>query len=708
MIKSLIDFVSQRVSENQKNVASVIRLLEEGGTIPFISRYRKEQSGGLDEVSIERIAEAKDAYEIIVKRQQTILKAITKQEKMTPELKEQIISCFDLQGLEDIYLPFKEGRKTRADKAKDLGLEPLARMLMSQRVDSVDRTAQSFVKGDVLDVEMALKGACDIMACWVNERTLAREIVRENFSKYSIITSKLVKGKDAEADTYRNYFEFSERLKNSPSHRFLAMMRGETEGLLKVSIRPDSERLLERLERLFCKGNSHATEYVRKSVHDAYKRLLAPSLESETRQLQKEKADKDAVDVFAENLEQLLLMPPLGPKRILALDPGFASGCKLVCLDEHGAILHNETIYPHPPKNEINQSGKKINQLINAYKIEAVAIGNGTAGRETERFIKKVPFQENVAVYMVNEDGASVYSASSIARKEFPEFDVTVRGAISIGRRLMDPLAELVKIEPKAIGVGQYQHDVNQKYLQERLSRVVEKCVNGVGVNIGTASAELLQYVSGLGPQLAENIVAFRNENGTINSRDLLKKVPRMGAKTFEQCAGFIRIPKATNPLDNSAVHPESYAVVKQMAKKLGCTIPELVGNPNKVKELSLDDFITDTIGLPTLQDICKELEKPGRDPRSGLKVFSFAEHISSIKDLIPEMRLPGVISNVTRFGAFVDIGIKENGLIHISELKDGFVSDPTEVVHLGQQLEVRVLSIDLERKRIQLSLKGL
>jgi uncharacterized protein len=708
MIKSLIDFVSQRVSENQKNVASVIRLLEEGGTIPFISRYRKEQSGGLDEVSIERIAEAKDAYEIIVKRQQTILKAITKQEKMTPELKEQIISCFDLQGLEDIYLPFKEGRKTRADKAKDLGLEPLARMLMSQRVDSVERTAQSFVKGDVLDVEMALKGACDIMASWVNERTLAREIVRENFSKYSIITSKLVKGKDAEADTYRNYFEFSERLKNSPSHRFLAMMRGETEGLLKVSIRPDSERLLERLERLFCKGNSHATEYVRKSVHDAYKRLLAPSLESETRQLQKEKADKDAVDVFAENLEQLLLMPPLGPKRILALDPGFASGCKLVCLDEHGAILHNETIYPHPPKNEINQSGKKINQLINAYKIEAVAIGNGTAGRETERFIKKVPFQENVAVYMVNEDGASVYSASSIARKEFPEFDVTVRGAISIGRRLMDPLAELVKIEPKAIGVGQYQHDVNQKYLQERLSRVVEKCVNGVGVNIGTASAELLQYVSGLGPQLAENIVAFRNENGTINSRDLLKKVPRMGAKTFEQCAGFIRIPKATNPLDNSAVHPESYAVVKQMAKKLGCTIPELVGNPNKVKELSLDDFITDTIGLPTLQDICKELEKPGRDPRSGLKVFSFAEHISSIKDLIPEMRLPGVISNVTRFGAFVDIGIKENGLIHISELKDGFVSDPTEVVHLGQQLEVRVLSIDLERKRIQLSLKGL
>lgn len=708
MIKSLIDFVSQRVSENQKNVASVIRLLEEGGTIPFISRYRKEQSGGLDEVSIERIAEAKDAYEIIVKRQQTILKAITKQEKMTPELKEQIISCFDLQGLEDIYLPFKEGRKTRADKAKDLGLEPLARMLMSQRVDSVERTAQSFVKGDVLDVEMALKGACDIMASWVNERTLAREIVRENFSKHSIITSKLVKGKDAEADTYRNYFEFSERLKNSPSHRFLAMMRGETEGLLKVSIRPDSERLLERLERLFCKGNSHATEYVRKSVHDAYKRLLAPSLESETRQLQKEKADKDAVDVFAENLEQLLLMPPLGPKRILALDPGFASGCKLVCLDEHGAILHNETIYPHPPKNEINQSGKKINQLINAYKIEAVAIGNGTAGRETERFIKKVPFQENVAVYMVNEDGASVYSASSIARKEFPEFDVTVRGAISIGRRLMDPLAELVKIEPKAIGVGQYQHDVNQKYLQERLSRVVEKCVNGVGVNIGTASAELLQYVSGLGPQLAENIVAFRNENGTINSRDLLKKVPRMGAKTFEQCAGFIRIPKATNPLDNSAVHPESYAVVKQMAKKLGCTIPELVGNPNKVKELSLDDFITDTIGLPTLQDICKELEKPGRDPRSGLKVFSFAEHISSIKDLIPEMRLPGVISNVTRFGAFVDIGIKENGLIHISELKDGFVSDPTEVVHLGQQLEVRVLSIDLERKRIQLSLKGL
>lgn len=708
MIKSLIDFVSQRVSENQKNVASVIRLLEEGGTIPFISRYRKEQSGGLDEVSIERIAEAKDAYEIIVKRQQTILKAITKQEKMTPELKEQIISCFDLQGLEDIYLPFKEGRKTRADKAKDLGLEPLARMLMSQRVDSVERTAQSFVKGDVLDVEMALKGACDIMASWVNERTLAREIVRENFSKYSIITSKLVKGKDAEADTYRNYFEFSERLKNSPSHRFLAMMRGETEGLLKVSIRPDSERLLERLERLFCKGNSHATEYVRKSVHDAYKRLLAPSLESETRQLQKEKADKDAVDVFAENLEQLLLMPPLGPKRILALDPGFASGCKLVCLDEHGAILHNETIYPHPPKNEINQSGKKINQLINAYKIEAVAIGNGTAGRETERFIKKVPFQENVAVYMVNEDGASVYSASSIARKEFPEFDVTVRGAISIGRRLMDPLAELVKIEPKAIGVGQYQHDVNQKYLQERLSRVVEKCVNGVGVNIGTASAELLQYVSGLGPQLAENIVAFRNENGTINSRDLLKKVPRMGAKSFEQCAGFIRIPKATNPLDNSAVHPESYAVVKQMAKKLGCTIPELVGNPNKVKELSLDDFITDTIGLPTLQDICKELEKPGRDPRSGLKVFSFAEHISSIKDLIPEMRLPGVISNVTRFGAFVDIGIKENGLIHISELKDGFVSDPTEVVHLGQQLEVRVLSIDLERKRIQLSLKGL
>jgi uncharacterized protein len=708
MIKSLIDFVSQRVSENQKNVASVIRLLEEGGTIPFISRYRKEQSGGLDEVSIERIAEAKDAYEIIVKRQQTILKAITKQEKMTPELKEQIISCFDLQGLEDIYLPFKEGRKTRADKAKDLGLEPLARMLMSQRVDSVERTAQSFVKGDVLDVEMALKGACDIMASWVNERTLAREIVRENFSKYSIITSKLVKGKDAEADTYRNYFEFSERLKNSPSHRFLAMMRGETEGFLKVSIRPDSERLLERLERLFCKGNSHATEYVRKSVHDAYKRLLAPSLESETRQLQKEKADKDAVDVFAENLEQLLLMPPLGPKRILALDPGFASGCKLVCLDEHGAILHNETIYPHPPKNEINQSGKKINQLINAYKIEAVAIGNGTAGRETERFIKKVPFQENVAVYMVNEDGASVYSASSIARKEFPEFDVTVRGAISIGRRLMDPLAELVKIEPKAIGVGQYQHDVNQKYLQERLSRVVEKCVNGVGVNIGTASAELLQYVSGLGPQLAENIVAFRNENGTINSRDLLKNVPRMGAKSFEQCAGFIRIPKATNPLDNSAVHPESYAVVKQMARKLGCTIPELVGNPNKVKELSLDDFITDTIGLPTLQDICKELEKPGRDPRSGLKVFSFAEHISSIKDLIPEMRLPGVISNVTRFGAFVDIGIKENGLIHISELKDGFVSDPTEVVHLGQQLEVRVLSIDLERKRIQLSLKGL
>ncbi len=702
-----ITYIASSKSLEEGQVKAVVRLLEEGASIPFIARYRKEHTGGLDELSIAHIQEELDLFLKLTKRKESIIGTLEKQGTLSPELRQKIEDCFEPNQLEDLYLPYKEKRKTRADKAIAQGLEPLARMLMSQRVDKVVHTAEPFVRGEIQDVEEAIQGACDIMAAWINERVLAREVVREAFKRYAIISSKLVKGKEDEAAVYRNYFDFSERLNYCPSHRFLAMMRGEQEGLLKISIRPDAERTIERLERIFCKGNTAATTCVRKAVNDAYKRLLAPSMETEFRQAFKEKSDKDAVDVFAENLQQLLLMPPLGSKRVLALDPGFASGCKLVCLDEQGALLHNETIYPHPPKNEVNQSSKKIMQLLDAYKIDAVAVGNGTAGRETERFIKKLRFSREVEVYMVNEDGASIYSASAVARQEFPNFDVTVRGAVSIGRRLVDPLAELVKIEPKSLGVGQYQHDVNQKYLQDRLTRVVEHCVNKVGVNVATASPHLLQYVSGLGPQLAENIVQYRKSEGISSRKDLLK-VPRMGAKAFEQCAGFIRVRESSHPLDNSSVHPESYHVVEKMAEKLGMDMAELIANKQAIQSLKLEDFVNDQVGLPTLKDICKELEKPGRDPRSGIKLFEFDSRISSIKDVIPEMRLAGVVSNVTRFGAFVDIGIKENGLIHVSEMKDGFVADPNEVVHLNQHLTVRVVSVDLERKRIQLSLKGI
>lgn len=692
-------------------VENTLKLLQGGATIPFISRYRKEATGGLDEVQIGDIHTRYEKLCELAKRKETVLSTIEEQGKLTDTLRERISNCWDATELEDIYLPFKPKRKTRAEAARQKGLEPLAMLLLMQRENNLSARVRQFVKGDVKDEENALKGARDIIAEQVNEDERARNLIRNQFSRQAMITSKVVKGKEKEeaALKYRDYFDFCEPLKKCTSHRLLAIRRGEAEGILKVSITPDDESACtERLERQYVHGNGECSAQVAEAVNDAYKRLLKPAIETEFSALSKEKADEEAIRVFAENLRQLLLAPPLGQKRTMGIDPGYRTGCKVVCLDAQGTLLHNEAIYPHPPKSETALAGRKLVKLVEQYKIEAIAIGNGTASRETERFVTSQRYDREVQVFVVSEDGASIYSASKIARDEFPEYDVTVRGAVSIGRRLMDPLAELVKIDAKSIGVGQYQHDVDQSKLKASLDQTVESCVNLVGVNVNTASKHLLTYVSGLGPTLAQNIVDYRTENGAFHSRKELLKVPRMGAKAFEQCAGFLRIPQANNPLDNSAVHPESYAIVEKMAKDLKCSVADLIKNKELRSQIDIKNYVTDTVGLPTLTDILQELDKPGRDPRQKIQVFEFDKNVQTIDDLREGMELPGIINNITNFGCFVDIGIKENGLVHISQLADKFVSDPTTVVSMHQHVRVRVLSIDHERKRIQLTMKGL
>lgn len=692
-------------------IENTLKLLQGGATIPFISRYRKEATGGLDEVQIGDIHTRYEKLCELAKRKETVLSTIEEQGKLTDTLRERISNCWDATELEDIYLPFKPKRKTRAEAARQKGLEPLAMLLLMQRENNLSARVRQFVKGDVKDEEDALKGARDIIAEQVNEDERARNLIRNQFSRQAMITSKVVKGKEKEeaALKYRDYFDFCEPLKKCTSHRLLAIRRGEAEGILKVSITPDDESACtERLERQYVHGNGECSAQAAEAVNDAYKRLLKPAIETEFSALSKEKADEEAIRVFAENLRQLLLAPPLGQKRTMGIDPGYRTGCKVVCLDAQGTLLHNEAIYPHPPKSETALAGRKLVKLVEQYKIEAIAIGNGTASRETERFVTSQRYDREVQVFVVSEDGASIYSASKIARDEFPEYDVTVRGAVSIGRRLMDPLAELVKIDAKSIGVGQYQHDVDQSKLKASLDQTVESCVNLVGVNVNTASKHLLTYVSGLGPTLAQNIVDYRTENGAFHSRKELLKVPRMGAKAFEQCAGFLRIPQADNPLDNSAVHPESYAIVEKMAKDLKCSVADLIKNKELRSQIDIKNYVTDTVGLPTLTDILQELDKPGRDPRQKIQVFEFDKNVQTIDDLREGMELPGIINNITNFGCFVDIGIKENGLVHISQLADKFVSDPTTVVSMHQHVRVRVLSIDHERKRIQLTMKGL
>ena len=688
-----------------RQVENTLSLLNGGATIPFISRYRKEATGGLDEVQIGEIKERYDKLTEIAKRKETILKTIDEQGKLTTNLKKRIEACWDSTELEDIYLPYKPKRKTRAEVARQKGLEPLATILMMQRENNLMARVRSFIKGEVKDEEDALKGARDIIAEQVSEDERSRNQLRNQFSRQAIISSKVVKGKEEEAAKYKDYFDFSEPLKRCTSHRLLAIRRGEAEGLLKVSISPDDEECTERLERSYVRGNNECSQQVKEAVRDAYKRLLKPSIETEFAALSKEKADEEAIRVFAGNLRQLLLAPPLGQKRVMGIDPGYRTGCKVVCLDAQGNLLHNETIYPHPPKSEHALSARKLTKLVEQYQVEAIAIGNGTASRETEAFVTNQRYDRKLQVFVVSEDGASIYSASKIAREEFPEYDVTVRGAVSIGRRLMDPLAELVKIDAKSIGVGQYQHDVDQTALKKSLDTTVESCVNSVGVNLNTASRHLLTYVSGLGPTLAQNIVDYRAENGAFSSRKELMKVPRMGAKAFEQCAGFLRIPGAKNPLDNSAVHPESYAVVERIAKDMKCSVEDLIKDKELRSKIDIKKYVTDQVGLPTLNDIMAELEKPGRDPRQAIKVFEFDKNVKTIDDLKPGMILPGIVTNITNFGCFVVVGIKENGLVHVSQLCRQFVSDPTTVVSIHQHVQVKVMSIDMERKRIQLTM---
>ncbi len=699
--------IAQSLSIPIKSIENCVQLLEEGATIPFISRYRKEATGGLDEVQVGQVQSLHEKYMELVKRKEFVLKTIAEQEKLTPELEKAIEGCWDATELEDLYLPYKPKRRTRAEMAREKGLEPLAGWLMAQHRGSPEAKAATFVSEEVPSADEALKGACDIIAEWVNEDAAARQAVRNIFAREAVITSKVVKGKEEEGEKYRDYFDFTAPLSRCPSHRVLAIRRGEAEGFLRVSISPEEERCIDRLTRRFVKNDSEAAGHVENAVVDGYKRLLRPSIETEFANLSKEKADDEAIAVFAGNLRQLLLAPPLGQKRILAIDPGYRTGCKVVCLDEQGNLLHNETIYPHPPQSEGAKAANKVTKLVSAYRIEAIAIGNGTASRETERFIANLRYDREVKLFVVSESGASVYSASKIAREEFPEFDVTVRGAVSIGRRLSDPLAELVKIDPKSIGVGQYQHDVDPTKLKRSLDQTVESCVNQVGVNLNTASKHLLTYVSGLGDALAQNIVTYRAENGPFRSRNELKKVPRLGEKAFQQCAGFLRVPHSENPLDNSAVHPESYPVVKRMAGDLNLPVQELMHNKPLIDTIDINRYKTETVGTETLTDILQELEKPGRDPRGEAKVLEFDPNIRVISDLKEGMVLPGVVTNITNFGCFVDVGIKENGLVHISELADRFVSNPAEVVSLHQHVKVKVLSVDIERKRIQLSMKG-
>ena len=701
-----IRLISQLLGIQETQVNNTVSLLNEGATIPFISRYRKERTGSLDEVQVEAIKDEKEKLEELLKRRETILKTILEQNLLTPELKKRIEDCFDPTELEDIYLPYKPKRRTRASIAREKGLEPLANLIMKQNDRDIEQRAVSFLNDMVGSVEDALSGARDIIAEWINENEKARAIVRRAFDSAAIITSKVIKGKEEEGAKYNDYFDWNEPLKKCPSHRLMAMRRGENEGFLRVSVTPESQEPIMRMKRFFIQSNNSCADQLEMAIEDAYKRLLEPSIETEFANSSKEKADEEAIRVFADNLRQLLLAAPLGQYRVLAIDPGYRSGCKVVCLDAQGNLLHNETIYPHKPQEESKQAARKISSLVSSYQIEAIAIGNGTASRETEAFIKKLHYDRELKVYVVSEDGASIYSASKIARDEFPQYDVTVRGAVSIGRRLMDPLAELVKIDPKSIGVGQYQHDVDQKKLKNSLDKVVESSVNLVGVNVNTASQHLLTYISGLGPLLAQNIVDFRKENGPFTSRNELQKVARMGAKAYEQSAGFLRINQAENPLDNSAVHPESYFVVEKISKDLKCSIQELISNEELQKQIIWAKYVSDQIGLPTLEDIRKELAKPGRDPRSAIKVFEFAPNIFKVEDLEVGMVLPGIVTNITKFGAFVDVGVKQDGLVHVSQMADRFISDPSEIVKLHQHVHVKVIELDLQRKRIQLSLK--
>jgi len=700
-----LKLISSSLQLTEKQVRNTINLLNEGATIPFISRYRKEMTDGLDEVQLANIKEQYDKLCELVKRKETIISTIEEQGKLTNELRIRIDNCWNSNELEDIYLPYKPKRRTRAEIAREKGLEPLARMIMKQNSGDVQRMSAAFVNQKVKDTDEAIAGAQDIIAEWINESEAARNAVRKSFSYDGVISSKLIKGKEEEAQKYRDYFDLSEKLSRCSSHRLLAMRRGESEGFLRVSINPDDDKCIEKLERIFVKSDNASGDIVYEAVKDSYKRLLKPAIETEFAAESKHKADIEAIRVFAENLRQLLLAPPLGQKRVLGIDPGFRTGCKVVCLDEQGVLLHNETIYPHPPQNEYVQATRKVQKMVEAYNIQAIAIGNGTAGRETEHFIQNIRYDREVKVFVVSENGASIYSASKIARDEFPDYDVTVRGAVSIGRRLMDPLAEIVKIDPKSIGVGQYQHDVDQTLLKKSLDQTVENAVNRVGVNLNTASKHLLTYISGLGPQLAQNIVDYRTENGAFKSRKELMKVPKMGAKTFEQCAGFLRIQNSENPLDNSAVHPESYPVVERMAKDLKVKISELIQNKLLIQSIDKQKYITDKIGLPTLTDILIELEKPGRDPRESVRVFEFDASVKTINDLRIGMELPGIVTNITNFGAFVDVGIKENGLVHISNMSDKFISNPAEVVSVHQHVKVLVLEVDAVRKRVQLKL---
>jgi uncharacterized protein len=702
-----IVFIASKLGLQIWQVENTIRLMDDGATIPFISRYRKEMTGSLDEVVLQHIKEEFERLKDLDKRRESIIKSIEEQGKMTPELKHKIDGVLTISELEDLYLPYRPKRRTRATIAKERGLEPLAEIIFRQQESSPEKAAERFLSDQVQTIDDAISGASDIVAEWINEDERARRQLRMLFEREAVIFSKVVKGKEQEGIKYSDYFEWSEPLKRCPSHRLLAMRRGEDEGFLRLSIEPKEESALEILERLFIKTGNACSGIVKNAISDSWKRLLAPSMETEFRKISKDKADEEAIKVFADNLRQLLLASPLGEKNVLAIDPGFRTGCKVVCLGRQGNLLHNETIYPHPPQNETAMSVKKILSLVNAYKIEAIAIGNGTASRETEELMRWIKFDRDLQVFVVSEAGASVYSASKIARDEFPEYDVTVRGAVSIGRRLMDPLAELVKIEPKSIGVGQYQHDVDQSKLKNTLDDVVVSCVNAVGVEVNTASSHLLTYVSGLGPQLAQNIVDYRTENGPFGSRQELLKVKRMGTKAFEQSAGFLRIRNAENPLDSSAVHPESYHVVEKMAADLGITVADLISNQARRSEIVPEKYVTEKAGLPTIKDILDELAKPGRDPRTRIKEFRFAD-IHSIDDVKEGMVVPGIVTNVTKFGAFVDIGVKQDGLVHISNLRKGFVKEPSEVVKLNQHVMVKVIQVDIERKRIQLSMKDI
>ena len=702
--------IGKALGLSERSVTNTLQLIDEGCTIPFISRYRKERTGNLDEVQITAISDAYDKLKEISKRKDTVVKTITEQGKMTDDLQRRIDACWDANELEDIYMPFKPKRRTKAQVAREQGLEPLSLILMMQRERNIEAAAQRFVKEGVKDVAAAIKGAQDIVAEMVSEDERSRQQVRSSFRREAIITSKVVKAKadSEEAAKYSDYFDFSEPLRRCSSHRLLAMRRGENEGILRISISADDEVCLDKLKRQFVHGFGPCQALVGEAVEDAYKRLLKPSIETEFANMSKEKADDEAIGVFAENLRQLLLSAPLGQKRVMGIDPGFRTGCKVVCLDAQGNLLHHEAIFPHPPVNKASVAAHQVEQMVEKYNIEAIAIGNGTASRETTQFVKQLQFGHDVKQFVVSEDGASVYSASKTARDEFPDEDVTVRGAVSIGRRLMDPLAELVKIDPKNIGVGQYQHDVDQSKLKKSLDQTVESCVNLVGVNLNTASQHLLTYVSGLGPTLAKNIVEYRKANGAFASRAQLKKVARLGPSAFEQCAGFLRIPGARNPLDNSAVHPESYHIVEQMAKDNHCTVAQLIGDAAKRKAVDIKKYVTDTVGMPTLTDIMAELEKPGRDPREQIEEFEFDKNVTSVDDLVAGMVLPGIVTNITNFGVFVDVGVHQDGLVHVSQLADRYVADPTQVVKLHQHVKVRVVEVDRKRNRISLSMKKL